>query len=68
MQNLQEDDTLVVLRTLPDPDGVPVGRRIARTLKYALRACHLQCVHFEVVLAPPTVVVDSPKAEGPTKE
>jgi hypothetical protein len=65
MRDLKEDDVILILRALPDPDGVPVGRRIARGLKYLLRSCYVRCVRFEVVLAPPTAVVHMEPAPGP---
>ena len=40
----EPDVVTIVLRAAPDPGRRPIGRRVARLLKYALRACGLKCL------------------------
>jgi hypothetical protein len=41
------DRFTLTLRALPDPGGPAPARRLARGLKYLLRACRLRCVRIE---------------------
>jgi hypothetical protein len=44
---MADGDVTLTLRPLPDPDGVPAGRRLAGALKILLRRFRLQCVKLE---------------------
>jgi hypothetical protein len=43
----EDVDVVLHLKFLPDPDGVPEGRRLAQGLRFLLRYCGLRNVRIE---------------------
>ena len=59
----------IVLEALPDQDGPAAPRRLARGLKYLLRACRLRCVECrEVPKTSTTASTVRPVPAGSTGE